>query len=239
MAKPFLPIELRCFSLGVVLPWVLISAGAAAQKYTPGSAAAATVSASLAESSVPVVEYEEDTSKSFEVGAELGVPVFIDQSVKFSRKQSDGSRYPNGQIDVGVGLLARLAVTIRNSLSIEGLIGIQSHGVNDFADDASLTGLNFGLGARYSFYNDSALVPFVAAGLFVNTWNLRFTNANAEAQSDTQAGFGFRASVGALYETNKDFAIELGAHLNHQLSGGHFDQPLTWTTPFIGGIFYW
>jgi hypothetical protein len=161
--------------------------------------------------------------RGIEYGVYGYVPVFI------------ASTNPN--LGAGIGVQGRIGwefgsgftAELQGGLSYNGLIGL----------NYGLTNLWIGVGARYSFLNDSPFVPFVGGGISLNFWGL-----TSYGNNDALA-FGFNLLGGAAYEVSADFAIEAGLQFFGtsdattgftRIFGGDFAFGLA---PFVGVSLYY
>lgn len=169
--------------------------------------------------------------RGIEYGAHLLVPIFLTNSV--------------WDFDPGIGLQGRIGYEF-GAFTVEGNIGFTFNSLSDF-DGWAVTDIWLGAGARYSFFNPSAFVPFVGAGLALNFWGLSVDETGYGDYSSTNGklGLGFNALIGAAYEITAQFAIEAGVQGNYTLPGdfwydGNGDKKgQFWLTPFAGATLYY
>jgi opacity protein-like surface antigen len=185
---------------------------------------------------VQVVEQQQPTpdqrpSRGLEYGAHIIFPIWVDDTLP---------------LNPGLGIQGRVGWEF-GSLTTELNIGYQFNGFQDA--DAGLTNFWIGAGARLSFFNPSALVPFVGAGLALNFWALALcvddgAGGTVCADGDREATLSFNALGGAAWEISPDIAVEAGLQLNYTLPGDVFTDAegnpkgYVYISPFIGGTLY-
>lgn len=149
---------------------------------------------------------------------------------------------------VGGGLQGRVGWEF-GSFTAELNIGFQ---VSPYADpllsDFTLNAVWLGAGVRYAFFNPSALVPFVGAGLKANFWTASYTDPfTGEVTTSEKASgtLGLVLLAGVAYEVTPDIAIELGIEVNGSSGGDVFvdedsnAHDVMWVSPFIGATLYY
>jgi hypothetical protein len=122
-------------------------------------------------------------------------------------------------------------------LSTELNIGYQGNAFTDY--DLTVTNLWLGGGARFSFWNPSAFVPFVGAGLKLNFWSRCAPDGSGDLVcDDTASTLGVVANLGAAYELSRWTAVEFGANVDYTFPGDAFQQGEIYVSPFVGGTLY-
>ena len=152
-------------------------------------------------------------------------------------------------INPGIGLQLRAGWEFGSGFTAELNIGGMINGYPSSAEFEERPGEIFegqsnlwiGAGIRYMFFNPSAFVPMVGAGLKVNVWNLCVESASNSlvCSGDSEVALGLNGMVGAAYEISPYVAIEAG--LQVELTGGMsaFPNGAMYLLPFIGGTLYY
>lgn len=172
----------------------------------------------------------ERVGRGLEYGAHLVIPVWLTNDFY--------------ELGVGVGFQGRVGWEF-GAFTLEGNLGYMASPVNgDW--DLLISDLWLGGGARYSFFNPSALVPFVGVGVALNVWTSSYSDVyGTVTSSDSEVTLGFNGLVGLAYEISVDAAIEIGAQVNYTLAGQTFFcdvggscEGQLWLTPFAGVTLY-
>lgn len=184
---------------------------------------------------VEVVEEEEsaETGRGIQYGAHLVLPIFLADN--------------NTDLDpgIGIGVQGRIGWEFGAGLSVELAIGIM-YNPGSSSDPGytgyGLTDIWLGGGLRYSFLNETAIVPFIGAGLGVNLWSDTFTDAAGVTRSTGQSvpTFGVNGTVGVQIEISPEIGLEGGAQINWTSDPGTdiAVRPTLWLSPFLGGTLY-
>ena len=193
---------------------------------------------------VPIAEEppSRESGRGIEYGGHIIVPIFI------------ADEHPDITLFPGIGIQGRVGWEFPGGFTTEMNLGVMVN-VSDAqfvfdgrdAYDYSITNLWVGAGARYAFYNISAFVPLVGAGIALNIWNNAITyddfdGSHTESIGDGAVSLGFNALVGLAIELSSDLAIEAGLQANYTFPPPERlipAQPKMWITPFIGGTLYY
>ena len=178
---------------------------------------------------VQVVEQDEtaETGRGIQYGAHIVVPVFLaNNSDRFNPT-------------VGIGVQGRIGWEFGAGFSAELHVGIL-YAATDVETHA-LTDIWLGGGIRYSFLNETAIVPFVGVGIVANIWNNAYSGSTTAATTgDSVVTFGANGNVGVQIEISPYIGLEAGAQLNWSTDPGTYieSQPILWLSPFLGGTLY-
>ncbi len=188
------------------------------------------------ESEVEVVErgYVQGVGRGIQYGAHITSPIYVTPI-----QRGGGSRDLLG-MNAGGGVRARIGWEFPSGLSIEVYGGLAFNGVSEVLGEDPmrshvLTQGNLNLGLRYSFFNETAFVPFIqAAG---GARFLYFTWPNGDEESPVTAAVA-SAAVGAQIELSPFFGIELGALVDYVFGMDAFETGFLSVTPFVGVTLY-
>jgi hypothetical protein len=219
------------------LRWLLVALGGLV-----AAPAAAQVTV-IEEHQVPqeqVVEqgYVRGQGRGIQYGAHVISPVYLSTVTPTNGR----TVFPTG----GAGLLARIGWEFPSGLTLELQGGFAVNAVDrpaGFTDMSSvLTRAEFGGGARYMFFNDTAFVPFVqVSGAFRWFWFDYVNEAGAvtaaAATSDTLTG-AVGGALGAQIELSPYFGIEAGVAVDYTFAAGPFDEGFVAIMPFLGVTLY-
>jgi hypothetical protein len=100
---------------------------------------------------------------------------------------------------------------------------------------------DLGAGARYLFFNETAIVPFVGLGVALHWWKLTMPPPPPGGMRDKvsmELTLGFNGVAGAQIELARWVGIEIGAAFDFTLGFDTFRDPLFWITPFAGVTIY-
>ncbi|MBK8171951.1 MAG: hypothetical protein IPK60_16620 [Sandaracinaceae bacterium] len=181
---------------------------------------------------VPVEEAPvERGGRGIEYGAHLVVPIFAQSPF--------GDRGTLG-LSPGIGLQGRVGWEFAGGFTTELNLGVMYNNVTgvDSSVTSSLTNVWVGAGARYSFLNASALVPFIGLGIAVNFWQSQLDDGFVSVMSDTEAGFAMNALAGFAYELSPELALELGVQANYAFPTASLEHSV-YISPFLGGTLYY
>jgi hypothetical protein len=173
-------------------------------------------------------EFTAEQGRGFEMGGHILIPFFLDMP---------------GMLP-GFGVQARIGWELPRGWTIEGNVGVQANRLDQYVHDDLLTAFWVGVGARYSFLNNSAFVPFVGANLQVSFWSLCLDGLCDSR--DITAGFGVTPLVGVAWEISPHVAVELGVqgtltffNEDSRLVTSRFARQVeAYISPFLGGTYY-
>lgn len=175
----------------------------------------------------PVEDPSQPQARGLEYGAHFVVPVFLNQegrSFGLGGQLRAGWEFTGGfSTELNVGL----ALSVGDDREVTG--------------DAGLSLIWIGAGMRYSFFNPSALVPFLGAGIALNLWNECVdTGSGRDCGGTTEITFGVNGTAGIAYELSRELALEAGAQVNVSFGGGNVtDGTALFVSPFVGGTLYY
>jgi hypothetical protein len=163
-----------------------------------------------------------------EWGAHLVVPIFVTVE---------------GDLTPGIGIQGRFGWEFPSGFILEGQIGYMMNWVSDTSAEDSMYSIYGGVGARYAFYNPSALVPFIGANVTLNYWSMDTTSGvnpfpscpDCEVSGITVS---FGGGAGVAYEISAQIAIEAGVNVMATIPGSVFPDVEVFVLPFIGATFY-
>jgi opacity protein-like surface antigen len=180
--------------------------------------------------------------RGIEYGGHLVFPVFL------SLDSADG----DPESSVGIGIQGRIGWEFGGGLTAELNIGGMVNTLTfDYYDpilgldihaEGNLSNVWFGAALRYHFFNPSAIVPFVGAGLQLNVWDLCNTDESScasDGKDYSPVTFGLNGTAGVAYELSQQLAFELGLTFNWTTKGRVFNDPEMYVTPFLGGTLYY
>jgi len=167
--------------------------------------------------------------RGIEYGGHLVVPIFFDSDLNllpgFGAQGRIGWEFPGG---------------LTTELNIGAMYNLFTSDVADLAGTSGISDLWVGAGARFAFYNPSALVPFIGAGVALNFWNVcKSDDATTVCAGESAITFGFNGLAGVAYEISPFIAIEGGVQVNYSLKGQAFNDNQLYLTPFLGGTLYY
>jgi hypothetical protein len=171
-----------------------------------------------------------EEGRGFEMGGHILIPFFLGRP----------------DLQPGFGIQARLGWELPRGWTIEGNLGIQANRFDDLIFDDFLTAFWIGAGARYSFLNQSSLVPFVGASVQVSFWAQCLDRGGVCESRDISAGLGVTPVVGVAWEIDPHIGVELG--LQATLTFFNEDSDIVrfggaraveaYLSPFLGGTYY-
>jgi hypothetical protein len=187
----------------------------------------------------PVEEQSGAEGRGVEYGLHLVVPIFFKEGVRpgIGLQLRGGWEFGGGftaELNIGA-LINSYGPVLQDELEARG--DPEIGGRND-----GHSNIWIGAGVRYMFFNPSAFVPMVGAGVKLNIWNLCDNDAGDGliCQGSSDVTFGVNGMVGAAYEISPFVAIEAG--LQVELSGAMrtFDRRVAmFLLPFVGGTLYY
>ena len=178
--------------------------------------------------------------RGIEYGAHLLVPIFATNPVAVL---DNGVDTGSANAGFGLGLQARAGWEFGYGFSAEINIGGTFNTMNgeiggvDIDPDTSLYMLWIGAGARYSFLNPSAIVPFVGAG-----GGILFQSfcANDAPSCDLEPAGMVNALAGVIYEISPHIGLEAGLQANVVFANGDvFADTELFLSPFVGATLYY
>jgi hypothetical protein len=188
------------------------------------------------QASAQIVErgYVRGVGRGVQYGAHFISPVYLTDV----RNTSGEDTRPDG----GIGIWGRIGWEFPSGFTIELLGGIAANGVDTrgIVDaDNAFTRADFGAGARYMFFNDTAFVPFIQLGgslrWFFFDW---LTNDETGRKVDGQLTGAIHGAVGAQIELSPYFGIELGVAVDYTFAAEIFAEGLVSLMPFLGVTLY-
>jgi len=147
---------------------------------------------------------------------------------------------PNDFFRPGIGIDLHAGWEIGRGFSIEGHLGFTYNGVRDPAYGSdSLQSIYLGAGLRYSFFGRLAIVPFLQAGLQLNSWSYCY-GSSCKGSFDT-VNAGVYGGGGLVYEVNQNLSIDFGLNFMMVLGndGDLFLGFEKMVQPFIGASLYY
>ena len=178
--------------------------------------------------------------RGIEYGAHLLVPIFVTNPVAVL---DNGMTTGAADAGFGLGLQARAGWEFGYGFSAEINIGGTFNTMNgeiggvDVDPDTSLYMLWIGAGARYSFLNPSAIVPFVGAGA-----GLLFQSfcPNDAPSCDLEPAATVNALAGVIYEVSPYLGLEAGLQANVVFANSSvFVDTEIFLSPFLGATLYY
>ncbi len=178
--------------------------------------------------------------RGLEYGAHLVVPIFITNPVA-ELVSPTGERVGGATAGFGLGLQARAGWEFGYGFAAElnigatfNVMGAEEEGLEV---DETLIMYWIGAGARYSFLNASALVPFVGAGA-----GLYFQSfcPNTAVECVADPAFAVNALAGLIYEVSPWVGLEAGVQFNAVFPNDTvFVETEMFLTPFVGATLYY
>ncbi|MDW8364112.1 MAG: outer membrane beta-barrel protein [Myxococcales bacterium] len=171
--------------------------------------------------------------RGLEYGGYLVFPIFV--------SGDERSIAPN--VGFGIGLLGRLGWELEGGLTLEGHLGGQANVIE--GSDATVNAGWIGGAVRYSFLGESALVPFLSAGLQFTVWSVTVCEEDAFGTtvcvdvSSEEATLGLHATAGLAYELSRELAFEGGVTFNYAFRGDAFYVNEPYVSPFVGLTLYY
>lgn len=182
------------------------------------------------------VQEEQRQGRGVEYGAHLLVPIFARTPFR--------NTLPGVGLSPGIGIQGRVGWEFPNGFTTELNLGFAYNGITGTsASNPALTNFWVGAGARYSFLNASALVPFVGAGVAVHFWTAQFDDGFVTIQSESELALGLNVLGGFAYELSPEIALEAGLQANFTTASfSDVVNPVersVYLTPFLGGTLYY
>lgn len=212
--------------------WVPLSLALLAVAH-PASAQVQVVEENQAGSQVVERGYVQGQGRGVQYGAHLVSPILL---TDFRRNGGAERILPGG----GLGVRARIGWEFPSGLTAElygGLAvnGIDTEGMSD-RRSTLITG-DFGVGARYMFFNETAFVPFLQLGLGLRYYDIEWPSG-AEEDGDPSLTLPVHVAVGGQIELSPYFGIELGVMADYAFGLDVLEDGVFVLTPFVGVTLY-
>ncbi|MFW5876845.1 MAG: hypothetical protein ACOCXM_08920 [Myxococcota bacterium] len=169
-----------------------------------------------------------EEGRGLEAGGHLLIPFYADRP----------------ELNPGIGVQGRFGWEFPHGFTVELNLGVQSNRFKEF--DRNLLAFWIGGGARYSFLNRSAFVPFVGLNLQVSFWQDCIFEGGVCTDELNGAGLGVTPLAGVAWELGPRVGLEFGlqatmtffADDNELVVFGNARTVEAYLSPFLGGTFY-
>jgi len=176
------------------------------------------------------VEQAPRQGRGIEYGGHIIVPIWLTEPSQMDIPIA---------VSPGIGIQGRIGWEFPGGLTTELNVGGMVNALVDY--DETVNNVWLGLGARYAFFNPSAFVPFIGAGIKLNFWEFCDAEVGGVGACDAerQLTFGFQGLVGAAFELSPFLALEGGVQVDATLPGNVFDETQIYLSPFAGATLYY
>lgn len=178
--------------------------------------------------------YVRGVGRGIQYGAHLVSPIYL---MPMDRAGGSVERLGHGP---GAGLHGRVGWEFPSGLSIELYGGFAFNRVDFVAGEPAdrshvLSQADIGLGLRYMFFNETAVVPFVQVGAGGRWFWFHWPGGD---EVNAKGAFALTGAVGLQIELSPFFGIEAGALVDYTFGMDLFREGFVSITPFLGVTLY-